>query len=107
MKILILFLFLIAFIISAGAQEKKIPQVKPEIESRDDAAPQVPFNYHEPESLALSHESRHLPEFPMPVAKSTTWSRDNMPVSVPDSTVHFFILQKHIKMINPLEQSGR
>lgn len=38
----------------------------------------------------------------MPVMKGDFHS--NMPVSVPDSSVHYFILNKKIEVINPLER---
>jgi len=38
----------------------------------------------------------------MPVVKGDFHS--NMPIAVPDSSVHYFILEKRIQLINPLEK---
>ncbi len=47
--------------------------------------------------------NRQKPEFRMPVARG---GRDyfNMPVFVPDSTVEYYIKNKQVDIVNPLEK---
>lgn len=48
--------------------------------------------------------NQQKPEFRMPVAGGG-YNYFNMPVAVPDSTVKYYIKNKHIDYINPLEKN--
>jgi hypothetical protein len=45
------------------------------------------------------------PEFRMPVAGGGVHNYFNMPVAVPDSTVQYYIKEKRIDYVNPLEKN--
>ena len=47
--------------------------------------------------------NRHKPEFRMPVAGGGH-NYFNMPIAVPDSTVQYYIKEKRIDYVNPLEK---
>lgn len=57
------------------------------------------------DSLDLS-ANRMVPEFRMPVASGGSFT-ENMPVAVPDSSVHYYLKIKKIDGVNPLEKSWR
>jgi len=48
--------------------------------------------------------SRQKPELRMPVAEAGGRNYFNMPVFVPDSTVHYYINVKRFEYVNPLEK---
>jgi hypothetical protein len=48
--------------------------------------------------------NRQKPEFRMPVAGGGGRDYFNMPVAVPDSTVQYYIKEKRIDYVNPLEK---
>jgi hypothetical protein len=48
--------------------------------------------------------NRQKPEFRMPVAGGGVHYYFNMPVAVPDSTVQYYIKEKRIDYVNPLEK---
>ena len=48
--------------------------------------------------------NRQKPEFRMPVAGGGVHNYFNMPIAVPDSTVKYYIKEKRIDYVNPLEK---
>jgi hypothetical protein len=52
--------------------------------------------------FSTNHEK---PEFRMPVAGGGVHYYFNMPVAVPDSTVQYYIKEKRIDYVNPLEKN--
>jgi hypothetical protein len=51
--------------------------------------------------------NRQKPEFRMPVAGAGGRNYFNMPVFVPDSTVQYYIKEKRIDFVNPLEKNSK
>jgi hypothetical protein len=71
----------------------------------------LPFKKLPCDSFSLNNQGKiHVfanqqkPEFRMPVATGGPYYF-NMPVAVPDSTVKYYIKNKHIDYINPLEKN--
>lgn len=60
-------------------------------------------NFQNTDSLRNSYP---VPEFRMPVASGGSFT-ENMPVAVPDSSVHYYLKIKKIDGVNPLEKSWR
>ena len=65
--------------------------------------PEIRKNEKEPENRLLNDNTTYFSSR-MPVMKGDFHS--NMPVAVPDSSVHYFILNKKIQVVNPLEQKS-
>ena len=65
--------------------------------------PEIRKNEKKTQNLLLNDNTTYFSSR-MPVAKGKFHS--NMPIAVPDSSVHYFILNKKIEVINPLEQKS-
>lgn len=58
-----------------------------------------PFQFNKPDSI-LSSENSPASELRMPVASNKFYS--NMPIAIPDSSVHYYLRVKRIPFVNPL-----
>jgi hypothetical protein len=131
MKTIVILILLAGFFVSAYAQDKN-PAFEKAIkefynrqlktDTTDSFAlklkPGVPFhdsihlpdlekNYAWPLNMDSNFvfNSQPIYELRMPVVIPA--SPDNMPVLVPDSSVHYYILQKQIDYFNPLEKKRK
>ena len=80
--------------------QKEIPSLKFDFSY---PLPEIRKNEKEPENRLLNDNTTYFSSR-MPVAKGKFHS--TMPIAVPDSSVHYFILNKKIEVINPLEQKS-
>ena len=78
---------------------KILPELKELLEKRP--GPVAPFS--EADKLPLSHNFQHNP-YRMPVLGQGIHFHSNMPVYVPDSTVHYYIKQKKLGLHNPVHK---
>lgn len=122
MKKLFIFLFIICFSIGVQAQlpetEIDFPKMNFNTVLQNDTFKHFKISpFFKPgtlpgDSLQFNPQdsllySRNFPKYElrMPVAGVTRYL--NMPVAVPDSSVHYFIKQKRIEFFNPLEYNRK
>jgi len=84
------------------------PQFKPDTMIRDFHYSQRlksdPFQFNQPDSL-ITNRNYPAAEFRMPVLGGGFYS--NMPIAVPDSSVHYYLKIKHIPFFNTLEKKHK
>jgi len=130
MRTIVLIIMILGAVIISTAQEpktgKKFQQKKFNTEIKTDSSryfaisPKFkidtsaikinPFQKLPGDSLLLNNQNKiHVfanqqkPEFRMPVARGG-YNYFNMPIAVPDSTVEYYIKNKQIEYVNPLEK---
>ena len=81
------------------------PEFKPDTVLREFKYPQRlridPFLFNQPDSL-ISSDSYYRNELRMPVIGGGSYI--NMPIAVPDSSVHYYLKVKRFPFVNPMEQ---
>jgi hypothetical protein len=85
--------------------------ISPTFKTDTSAIKMLPFQKLSGDSFTQNNQgkndffaNRHKPEFRMPVAGGGVYNYFNMPVAIPDSTVQYYIKEKRIDYVNPLEK---
>lgn len=131
MRAIILIIMILGAVIITSAQESKTDKtfqqkkfntevitdsaeyfvISPKFKTDTSAIKILPFQKLPADSFTQNNQgkndfftNRQKPEFRMPVAGGGGHDRFNMPVAVPDSTVRYYIKEKRIDYVNPLEK---
>ena len=85
--------------------------ISPTFKTDTSAIKKLPFQKMSGDTFTQNNQGKNdffanhqKPEFRMPVAGGGVHYYFNMPVAVPDSTVQYYIKEKRIDYVNPLEK---